>query len=175
MTSENNKKPYLPEFKQLMRSSRLIKSRLIKETSNLDDESKKDQQLEESEEIRSLKPCLDCGREVSESAPSCPSCGRPNPTIEINNTAKLKFTRKAEQQAMLVGGQLSVCDSFERLMNGETVMLDLPIGKHILKYNLAQASGTQEINIIKDKILNIEASIGGLITPKIIFDIKYIS
>ena len=175
MTSENNKKPYSPEFKQLMRSSRLIKSRLIKETSNLDDESKKDQQLEESEEIRSLKPCLDCGRKISESAPSCPSCGRPNPTIEINKTAKLKFTRKAEQQAMLVGGQLSVCDSFERLMNGETVMLDLPIGKHILKYNLAQASGTQEINIIKDKTLNVEARGGGVITAKIIFDNKYTS
>jgi len=57
-------------------------------------------------------------------------------------------------------------------MNGETVMLELPVGKHNLKYNLAQASGTQEINIIKDKTLNIEASIGGLITPKIIFDIK---
>ncbi len=175
MTSENNKKPYLPEFKQLMRSSRLIKSRLIKETSNLDDESKKDQQLEESEEIRSLKPCLDCGRKISESALSCPSCGRPNPTIKINKTGKLKFSRKAEEQAMLVGGQLSVCDSFERLMNGETVMLDLPIGKHNLKYNLAQASGTQEINILKDKTLNIEASIGGLMTPKIIFDIKYTS
>ena len=51
-------------------------------------------------------------------------------------------------------------------------MLELPVGKHNLKYNLAQASGTQEINIIKDKTLNIEASIGGLITPKIIFDIK---
>ena len=53
-------------------------------------------------------------------------------------------------------------------------MLDLPVGKHILKYNLAQASGTQEINIIKDKILNVEASIGGLITAKIIFEIKYL-
>ena len=167
MTSENNKKPYVPEFKQLMRSSRLIKSRLITQTSNLKGESKKDEHLEESEEIRSLKPCLDCGREVSESAPSCPSCGRPNPTIEIKKTGKLKFSRKAEEQAMLLGGQLSVCDSFERLMNGETVMLDLPIGKHNLKYNLAQVSGTQEINIIKDKTLNIEASIGGLITPKI--------
>ena len=143
MTSENNKKPYVPEFKQLMRSSRLIKSRLITQTSNLKDESKKDEHLEESEEIK--------------------------------KTGKLKFSRKAEEQAMLLGGQLSVCDSFERLMNGETVMLDLPIGKHILKYNLAQASGTQEINIIKDKTLNIEASIGGLITPKIIFDIKYTS
>ena len=170
MTSENNKKPYSPEFKQLMRSSRLI----IQSSSFKEEVSEVDP-IDETEEKGSLKPCLDCGKEISEIAPSCPSCGRPNPTIEIKKTGKLKFSRKAEEQAMLLGGQLSVCDSFERLMNGETVMLDLPIGKHNLKYNLAQASGTQEINIIKDKTLNIEASIGGLITPKIIFDIKYTS
>jgi len=176
MTTENNKKDSETQtFKQLMRSSRLITSRLIMQSSSFREEASEVSPIDKREEKGSLKPCLDCGKEISESAPSCPSCGRPNPTIEIKKTGKLKFSRKAEEQAMLVGGQLSVCDSFERLMNGETVMLDLPIGKHILKYNLAQASGTQEINIIKDKTLNIEASVGGLITPKIIFDNKYTS
>jgi hypothetical protein len=174
MTSEDNIKYYAQEFKQLMRSSRLIKSRFITQSVSLKEEALEDEYLVESEGKSSLKPCLDCGKEISESASSCPSCGRPNPTIEIKQIGKLKFSRKAEEQAMLVGGQLSVCDSFERLMNGETVMLDLPVGKHILKYNLAQASGTQEINIIKDKILNVEASVGGLIIPKIIFEIKYL-
>lgn len=173
MTSEKNIKSYAQEFKQLMRSSRLIKSRFITQSVSLKEEALEDEHLVESDGKSCLKLCLDCGKEVSESAPSCPSCGRPNPTIEIKQTGKLKFSRKAEQQGLLVGGQLSVCDSFERLMNGETVMLDLPVGKHILKYNLAQASGTQEINIIKDKILNVEASVGGLITAKIIFEIKY--
>jgi len=104
MTSENNKKPYVPEFKQLMRSSRLIKSRPSYKSSNIKKETPNDEHTVESEGKTNLKLCLDCGREVSESAPSCPSCGRPNPTIEINKTGKLKFTRKAEQQALLVGG-----------------------------------------------------------------------
>ena len=176
MTIENNKKDSdMPTFKQLMRSSRLITSRLIMQSSSFKEEASEVNPIDETEEKGSLKPCLDCGKEISESAPSCPSCGRPNPTIEIKKTGKLKFSRKAQKQALLVGGQLSVCDSFERLMNGESVMLDLPVGKHILKYNLAQASGTQEINIIKDKTLNIEARGGGLITAKIIFDNKYTS
>ena len=173
MTSEDNIKYYAQEFKQLMRSSRLIKSRFITQSVSLKEEALEDEHLVESEGKSSLKPCLDCGKEISESASSCPSCGRPNPTIEIKQTGKLKFSRKAQNQALLLGGQLSVCDSFERLMNGESVMLDLPVGKHILNYNLAQASGTQEINIIKDKTLNIEARGGGLITAKIIFEIKY--
>ena len=171
MTSEDNIKYYAQEFKQLMRSSRLIKSRFTKQSVSLEEEALEDEYLVESERKSSLKPCLDCGKEISEIAPSC---GRPNPTIEIKKTGKLKFSRKAQKQALLVGGQLRVCDSFERLMNGESVMLDLPVGKHILNYNLAQASGTQEINIIKDKILNVEASVGGLIIPKIIFEIKYL-
>ena len=103
MTSEDNIKYYAQEFKQLIRSSRLIKSRFITQSVSLKEEALEDEHLVESEGKSSRKPCLDCGKEISESASSCPSCGRPNPTIEIKQTGKLKFSRKAQKQALLVG------------------------------------------------------------------------
>ena len=104
MTSEHNKKDtYIQEFKQLMRSSRLIKSKLSSKSPSFEAEAPDDKHTDKSEGKNSLKPCLDCGKEISESASSCPSCGRPNPTIEIKQTGKLKFSRKAQKQALLVG------------------------------------------------------------------------
>lgn len=37
-----------------------------------------------------LKPCAECGREVSTSANTCPNCGMPNPTEQSKDTAQQK-------------------------------------------------------------------------------------
>ena len=96
MTTENNKKDSETQtFKQLMRSSRLITSRLIMQSSSFREEASEVSPIDKREEKGSLKPCLDCGKEISESAPSCPSCGLPSSSCLVSRVFRPRFARSA--------------------------------------------------------------------------------
>lgn len=59
-----------------------------------------------------LIKCPDCGREVSDAAPTCPGCGRPmNASSTVGTSARpavIERTSKSYKGAMLVGALMVI-------------------------------------------------------------------
>lgn len=94
-----------------------------------------------------MVPCPDCGKSVSDNAPSCPNCGRQSP----GGQAQLEVRRVSRMQAALVPMALWIDGThYGYLKSGKKVTLTVTPGIHRVEVDMQQPmtkGGAEEFDV----------------------------
>ncbi len=107
-----------------------------------------------------LVNCLDCGQEVSDSAPACPRCGRPSPggscTLAVSRPGKMLFLSPLD---VVVDG-----NRVGELGSGKTMSLAISPGNHRLQVDITPPRQQR-----KTSAVDIQTAGGATVTAEITF------